>query len=202
MRFLAILSISLLWANSLTAQNQSRSVPAPAAKGPGADIAFGYSNLTLNLSGRPTVNLSGADVSTTLDFSSRWGATFDSSYVRAGRDPGSGHSSYVLSFLAGPVFVPAQTEKTRLLVRVLGGIGLVDGSTPVGQLYFRGWESHFSWAVGTGIERNVSGPFAVRVFADYLRTQFIGNSGTLEPQNNIRFTGSLVWRFGGRRPNR
>ena len=183
------------------AQNQSRSVPLPAAKGPGADVAFGYSNLAQNFSGRPSANLSGADLSTTIDFSSRWGATFDSSYVRAGRDPGSGHSSYVLSVLAGPVVVPAQTENTRWLVRALGGVGLVDGSTPVGQLYFRGWESHFSWAVGTGIERNVSGPFAVRLYVDYLRTQFIGTSGTLEPQNNLRFIGSLVLRFGGRRPN-
>ena len=191
----------LFWANSLTAQQHSRSVPQPAAKGPGFDVAVGYTNLVLDLSGKQT-NLSGADVSTKIDFTRHWGAMFDSSYVRAGRDPASGHSSYVLSLLAGPVFVPAQTKNTRVLIRVLAGMGLVDGSTRVGDLYYRGWQSHFSWAVGSGIERNISGPFAVRFNVDYLRTQFVNSTGRVGPQNDLRFIGSLVFRFVGRSPSR
>jgi opacity protein-like surface antigen len=198
LRFSTILSISLLWANSLAAQQESRSVPVPAAKEGGFDIAFGYANVALNLSGTNSVNLSGADVGTKVDFSRRWGATFDSSYVRAGRDPGSGHSSYVLSLLTGPVFVPAQNDNTRLLIRALAGVGLVDGSVALNQMHYRGWQSHFSWAVGTGIERNLSGPFAVRFSVDYLRTQFVSSTGSLGPQNDLRFIGSLVFRFGAR----
>jgi opacity protein-like surface antigen len=202
LRFSTILSISLLWANSLVAQDQSRSAPIPAAKGPEYDIAFGYSYVALNVSGKPAGNLSGADVSATIDFHPRWGTTFDSSYVRAGRDRGSGHSSYVLSLLAGPVFVPAQNDNTRLLVRALAGVGLVDGSVPVNQLYYRGWQSRFSWGVGTGIERNISTPLAVRFNVDYLRTRFVSSTGTLEPQNDIRLIGSLVFRSAARRPKR
>jgi hypothetical protein len=202
LRFSIILSISLFWANSLVAQQESRSVPVSAAKGPGFDIAFGYTNLALNLSGTQSGNLSGADASTKIDISRRWGATFDSSYVRAGRDPGSGHSSYVLSLLTGPVFVPAQNDNTRLLIRVLGGVGLVDGSVAVNQMHYRGWQLHSSWAVGSGIERNISGPFAVRFNVDYLRTQFVSSTGRLGPQNDLRFIGSLVFRFGARRANR
>jgi hypothetical protein len=166
------------------------------------DIALGYSYVALNLSGKPTVNLNGPDVSATIYVSPRWGATFDSSYVRAGRDPGSGHSSYVLSLLAGPVFVPAQNDNTRLLVRALAGVSLVDGSVPVNLLYYRGWQSRFSWAVGAGIEHNLSAPVAVRFNVDYLRTRFVNSAGTLGPQNNIHFTGSLVFRFAARRPKR
>jgi hypothetical protein len=202
LRFSTILSISLLWANSLAAQHQSRTPPVPGAKGPECDIAFGYSYVALNLSGKPSGNLSGPDVSATIRFHPRWGATFDSSYVRAGRDPGSGHSSYVLSLLTGPVFVPAQNDNTRLLVRALVGVGLVDGSVPVNQLYYRGWQSRFSWAVGSGIEHNIFTPFAVRFNVDYLRTRFVSSAGTLEPQNDIRFIGSLVFRFAARRPKR
>jgi opacity protein-like surface antigen len=183
------------------AQHQSRSTPVPAAKGPECDIAFGFSQVALNLSGKPRGNLSGADVSATMDISPRWAATFDSSYVRAGRDPGSGHSSYVLSLLTGPVFVPAQNDNTRLLVRALAGVGLVDGSVRVNQLYYRGWQSRFSWAVGSGIERDISAPLAVRFNVDYLRTQFVSSAGTLKPQNDIRFVASLVLRFAARRPD-
>jgi hypothetical protein len=143
--------------------------------------------------------MQGVDVGATTDFSPRWGGTLDSSYVRGGKEPGSGHGRYVLDFLAGPVFVPAQTENTRVFVRALAGVSLVDGSVPVGQLFYRGWLTRFSWSVGTGIERNISGPFAVRVNVDYLRTKFVSSSLTVQPQNNIRVTGSLVFRFAAPR---
>jgi opacity protein-like surface antigen len=203
LRFSTRLSIlALLWASPLLAQQEFRNGAFPAAKGPECDIAVGYSYASLNLSGKPAVKLSGVDTSATIDFTQRWGATLDSSYVRAGRDPGSGHSSYVLSFLTGPVFVPAQNDNTRLLVRALAGVSLVDSSVPVNQLYYRGWLSRFSWAVGTGIEHNISGPFAVRFNVDYLRTSFVSSAVTVQPQNDIRFSGSLVFRFAARRQSR
>jgi opacity protein-like surface antigen len=184
--------VLLLCASSLLGQ-------APAAKGPECDISAGYSYAGVNFSGKPTVNMQGVDVGATTDFTPRWGATLDSSYVRGGKDPGSGHGSYVLDFLVGPVFVPAQTENTRVLVRALAGVGLLDGSVPVDQLYYRGWLTRFSWAVGTGIERNISGPFAVRVNVDYTRMKFVSSSLTVQPQNNIRVTASLVFRFAAPR---
>ena len=203
LRFSARLSILLLlWASPLLAQGQFHSNVAPAAKGPEGDLAVGYSYASLNLSGNPAVNLSGIDASATLDFTQRWGATLDSSYVRAGRAPGSGHSSYVLSFLTGPVFVPVQNDNTRLLLRALAGVSLVDSSVPVNQLYYRGWLSRFSWAVGTGIEHNIVAPFAVRFNVDYLRTSFVSSSLVVQPQNDIRFTGSLVFRFAAQRGSR
>jgi opacity protein-like surface antigen len=204
LRFSTRLSIvSLLCASPLLGQAVSRDA-IPAATSPEIDVSVGYSYAGVNFSGKPTVNMQGLDLGAATDFTPRWGAALDSSYVRAGRDPRTGHDSYVLNFLTGPVFVPAQNENTRVLVRALAGVGLVDGSVPdglapVGQLYYRGWLTRFSWAVGTGIEHNISGPFAVRVNVDYLRTRFVSSSLTVQPQNNIRVTGSLVFRFAAHR---
>ncbi len=195
LRFSTRLSlVPLLCAGSLLGQAAN-----PAAKGPEYDVSAGYSYAAGDFSRKPTVHMQGLDLGASMDFSPHWGANLDSSYVRAGRDPSSGHSSYISDFLVGPMFVPAQNENTRLLVRALAGLSLVDGSVPVNQLYYRGWLTRFSWAVGTGIEHNLSGPFAVRVNVDYLRTKFVSSSLTVQPQNNIRVTGSLVFRFAAPR---
>jgi len=191
-----LFTLSSLLAAPLLAQIDRGPVP-PAEFAP-CDVAFGYSYVNTNVSGNPTVNLNGLETSAKIEFLSRLGATLDSSYVRAGRDPGSGHTSYVLSILAGPVFVPLQNQNTRLLVRALAGLSLVDSSAPVSELYYRGWQSRFSWAVGTGIERNLSVPFAVRFSADYLRTKFVNSAAVVQPQNGIRLSASLVFRFGTR----
>jgi hypothetical protein len=165
-------------------------------KAPEWNVSAGYSYSDVSFSDKPNVNMQGANLGAAMDFAPHWGAMFDSSYVRGGRDTRTGHGSYVASFLAGPVFVPAQNEHTRLLVRALAGVGLVDGSVPVGELYYRGWQSRFTWAVGTGIEHDISAQFAFRGTVDYLRTKFVSSNLAVQPQNNIRVSGSLVFRFG------
>ena len=204
LRFLIRLSIlSSLWATLLLAQ-ESGGDAVPAAEGSTRNVAFGYSYLNTNLSGTPTLNLNGVNSSAMIDFLPRWGATLDASYVRAGRDPGSGHSSYVLSVLAGPVFYPAQNDNTRFSVRALAGVSLVDSSVRVDQqnLYYRGWLSRFSWAIGAGIERDLSTSFAVRLNVDYLRTKFVNSAVMVQPQNGIRLSASLVYRFAPHRESR
>lgn len=204
LRFLIGLSIlSSLWATLLLAQDE-RGDAVPAAEGSTRNVAVGYSYVNTNLSGEPTVNLNGVNSSAMIDFLPHWAATLDASYVRAGRDPGSGHSSYVLSVLAGPVFYPAQNQNTRFSIRALAGVSLVDGSVQVNQqnLYYRGWQSRFSWAIGSGIERNLSRSFAVRFNFDYLRTKFVSSAATVQAQNGIRLGASLLYRFGPRRETR
>ncbi len=194
--FIGLSVLSSMWGAPLNAQN-IRSNPVPAGEGTKSNFAVGvgYSYVNMNLSGVPTANLNGINTNAMIGFLPRWGAMLDSSYARAGRDPGSGHSSYVLSVLAGPVFVAAENDKTRLLVRALGGVGLVDSSVQVNQLYYRGWQSRFAWAIGTGIERRISTPFALRFDFDYLRTKFVNSSAIVQPQNGIRVTANFVFRF-------
>ena len=197
-----ILSILWLWAGPSLGQQATSGPPTPGVKGPEGELAIGYSYVGLNFSGKPRVNLNGVDASAAIEFSPRWGATFDSSYVRGGRDPGSRHSTYLLSLLTGPTFVAAQSSNTRLLLRALAGVSLVDGSIPVNQLYYRGWLSRFTWAAGTGIERSISPPFAIRINVDYLRTKYVSSALVVQPQNNIRLSGSLVFRFTAHREAR
>ena len=56
----------------------------------------------------------------------------------------------------------------------------------------------FSFALGGGVERNLSGPLAIRVGGDYLRTTFANSHVALQSQNNLRIVTSLVYRFGSR----
>jgi len=202
LRFLIRLSIlSSLWATLLLAQDE-RGDDVPAAEGSTRNVAVGYSFVNSNLTGKPSVNLNGVNTSGMIDFLPHWGAILDASYVRAGRDPGSGHSSYVLSVLTGPVFYPVQSADSRFSIRALAGVSVVDGSVRVNQLYYRGWLSRFSWAIGTWIENNISRPLAVRLNVDYLRTKFVDSSVTVQPQNGIRVSASLVFRFGPRPESR
>ncbi len=193
---LAILSVAL--ATHLFAQ-EDHSDPSPAAEVTPADIAIGYSYLNLGFSGKPAVHLNGVEASGMININPSWAATLDSTYGRAGRDPLSGHDSSVLTVLAGPVFIPGQKHNLRFLIRGLVGMSLVDGSVPVNQVYYRGWQSRFSWDIGTGIERNLSPSYAVRFNVDYLRTHFLGSSAALEPQNGIRLGANFVFRLSPRR---
>ncbi|HEX3818877.1 MAG TPA: outer membrane beta-barrel protein [Candidatus Sulfotelmatobacter sp.] len=198
MRLLVKLSIfTVVLATPLFAQY----APAPAAEITPGDIAVGYSHLRLGFSGKPAVDLNGVDVSGTININPSWGATLDSSYVRAGRDLESGHSSSVLSAFAGPVFTAAQKHNLRFLIRPLVGMTLVDGSVPVSDVFFRGWESRFSWAIGGGIEYDLSPSYAVRFNADYLRAHFVSSNAAVEPQNGIRFSTNFVFRLSPRSRN-
>jgi len=193
---LTILSVAL--ATHLFAQDD-HSAPAPAAEITPSDIAVGYSYLNLGFSGKPAVHLNGVEASGMINLNPSWAATVDGSYVRAGRDPESGHTSSVLSAFAGPVFIVAHRRDMRFLARALAGMTLVDGSVPVNDVYFRGWESRFSWAFGGGIERTLSSSYAVRVNVDYLRAHFMSTSATVQPQNGIRLGVNFVFRLSPRR---
>jgi hypothetical protein len=145
------------------------------------------------------VNLYGLDVAGHIDVASRWGVTLDSSYVRASNVFGTGHNSYVLTALAGPVFYPIERRNTRLFVHALLGAGLVDSAVPVsGTQYVGGWIARFSDAVGGGLERFISGPFAVRVSGDYLRTSFVDSDSIAHNQNNFRATVSFLFHIRDR----
>jgi opacity protein-like surface antigen len=193
--------LAILWvvlAAPLFAQDEHRE-PVPAGETTPGDVAVGYSFLNLGFSGKPAVHLNGVEASGTINLNPSWGATLDSSYVRAGRDPASGHSSSVLSAFVGPVFNVAQKRNMRFLARGLVGMTLVDGSVAANQVYFRGWESRFSWAIGAGVERSLSSSYAVRFNVDYLRAHFMSSNATVQPQNGIRFGANFVFRLSPRR---
>ena len=174
-----------------------RTSPAPAAAGPSCDVSVGYSYLAMDMPGPTEANYHGANASGTMYFNSRWGDTLEASYVRAPKEPASGHRRYVMSFMTGPVFIPLASDSTQLLVRALAGVGLVDGGVPINQMAFRGWLARFTWAAGAGVEHKLSGPLGIRIDGDYFRTRFWSTSGVVQPQSDLRVSAGLVFRFRG-----
>lgn len=183
------------------AQNQLARGVAPAATVPAYDVSVGYSNLTMAMPSAKNVNLSGVDVGGRANLNSHWGVMLDSMYVRTSSVFGTGHGAYQWSFLGGPVFYPLEHKNYRVFLHAMGGVALVDGAVPINTTdYFYGWVVRPSYALGGGVERSLSGPFGVRVRADYLHSAFFDARGAVQPQGNLRLTASLVFRLNARQP--
>jgi hypothetical protein len=184
------------------AQSRLQSAPSPAVAGPAYDVSVGYSYLTMPIPSAGRANFNGLDFSGSIGLSPRWGATLDSSYLYTSDVLSTLHQGYVLSLHTGPVFYPVEHGNTRVFVRALAGVGLVDGAVPISEAEdFHGWLLRPSYAVGGGVEHSVSGQLAVRVNGDYLRTAFYDSAGAVQPQNNLQFTVSFVFRLK-ERPHR
>ncbi|MGO9863815.1 MAG: outer membrane protein [Terriglobales bacterium] len=190
----------LLMAAPLLAQVRATASGAPAAAtGPVFQASAGYTYLLMGTPSQPQTALNGVDGAALLDLTSHWGLTADASYVRTGDVFATSHSGNVISLLAGPVLYPASWRKTRIFVRGLAGVGWVNSAVPVTDHYYLGGSVvRFSYAMGGGVEQIVSGRLSVRAGCDYLRTAFANPSGAIEPQNNLRMVGSIVYRFGKR----
>ncbi len=204
-RIFSVLKFLLLAGLITPAVAQSmQSGAAAAASGPSFDVSLGYSYPNMQVPGAGSIGLNGLDASAGIDFTRHWGAVVDSSYVRAGDVFETGHNSYVLSALAGPVFYPYTHGETRISLRALGGAGLVDSAVPVTgpDYYLHGWVSRPSYGAGAGLERTIFGPFAFRVNGDYLRTAFVNSSEVVQLQNNLRLTGSIVFRLNAPQSSR
>jgi len=190
-----VLSVFALLA-SATAQTHLVSQPSPAAAGPAYDVSIGYTNLTMMAPSAGNVNMNGVDASGFVAFSRHWGATVDTSFLRASNVLSTPHQAYVLTSQLGPVFYPFEHRNTRALLHGLVGAGLIDSAVPASQTeYFHGWLLRPAYTVGGGVEHALSPTFSLRVMGDYLRTSFYDNTGTVQPQNNLRVTASFVFRL-------
>jgi hypothetical protein len=194
-----LLLLVFILTNSMLAQNAMQGTVPAAGSGPAFDVSVGASYLAMSAPSGGTANLYGADAAGTMDFSRLLGATIDSSYVRTSDVFSLGHSSYVLTFLAGPVFHPFESRNTRISFRALAGAGLVDSAVAADDGYeVHGWVARPAYAAGVGAEHSFAGPFALRVDADYLRTAFAESTTVVEAQNNLRLTVSLVFHIRDR----
>jgi hypothetical protein len=173
--------------------------PAAVASASQFEASAGYVFMSQTSPSQPRINLQGIDGNALVRLTPRWGGMVDFTYARAGNVPGTEHSDSMFSGLVGPVYYLRQGEGTEVFVHALIGMAWVDSAVPVGtNAIFKGYETRFSYAFGGGVERPLFGPFALRGTADYQRTTFVDSTLALEGQNNIRLTGSLVYRFGRR----
>jgi hypothetical protein len=173
--------------------------PTAAATIPVFEASAGYVYLDLDNPSAQRVGLSGVDANGSAELNARWGMVVDLSYARTGNVFGTGHSGNVLSGLAGPVFYPAEYRNARIFVHTLAGVSVVDSAVPLTRTdYLSGPVAKFSFALGGGFERHLSGPLAIRIGGDYLRTTFANSHAAMQSQNNLRIVASIVYRFGNR----
>jgi hypothetical protein len=197
-----VICICFLLVAPILAQSQLVSSPAPAAAGPPYDLSVGYVNLITMSSGQHQ-NQNGLDMTGTVDLNPRFGAMIDTMYVRTSDVLGTQHAGYQWNLLGGPVFYPLERGNTRFLLHGLVGAALVDGAVPINATdYYHGWLMRFAYAAGGGFEHAVSGPFGVRVQADYLHSAFFDATGAVRPQGGVRLTLSLVLRPRAVAPSR
>ena len=172
---------------------------APSGTAPLFEASAGYVFMSTTSAGAPRVNLWGLDGNGVLQFTDRWGAMVDFMFARAGNVPGTGHSDRVISALIGPEFFLVDSYKGNVFVHALAGAALVDSALLASSTTeVHGYATHFSYAIGAGAELTVHGPFAVRFTGDYQRTKFVNAQLASVPQNNVRVSAGVVYRFGSR----
>jgi len=176
LRFLGLLTSILLVLCCLTvAQDNSK-----------ADIFGGYQFTHLALGHDVTghVNLNGWNASLSgyfnrylgisVDFSGVYGSPFEV-------------STKIYPYLAGPIVrFPVSAKLTPFAHLLFGGAHINASAQGLG-----GSDNSFAWALGGGLDVNVSRRFDVRLAqVDWLRTQFVDST-----QSNVRCSGGIVFKF-------
>jgi hypothetical protein len=182
---------------SATLFSQTRMGTQPAATGPVFEASAGYVFMSMTSPSTSRLNLQGIDANGLIHITPRWGGMVDFTVARAGNVPGTGHSDRVLSGLIGPVFYVVNHYKTNVFVNALVGSAWVDSAVAINSTTeFHGYETRFSYLLGAGWERSVTGPFSLRVSGGYQRTTFVDSKLALLGQNNLRVSAGIVYTFG------
>ena len=170
----------------------------PAGRSSSWDLSLGYSYVSEPATSSDRVGLNGLDASVTVALASRVAIKGDFGYARSGNLLGAPTHSSVMSYLAGPVFYPVVRPKFDIYAQALFGGARVTGPVPVtAGILIGGYADRFAWAVGGGVDYQLSHSFALRGGVDYLRTQyFFGPVPTIQGQSNIRLTASVVCMLG------
>jgi hypothetical protein len=184
----------LMTSTSMMGQDQF-SGAVPPLKAPGYNLGLGYDFLAMQSSSVPSIAFNGLNASGIVECSPRWGATIDFSYVRKSDVFDSGHNGYVMTFLAGPELYLKEYKGVSTFTHALVGTGLVDSAVPTSGAYLGGWVFRPSFAAGAGIEKSLRGRLGVRVYGDYVRTEFANSLAAIEPQNNVRFVISFLYKL-------
>jgi opacity protein-like surface antigen len=181
------------------AQTETKARTPIAATAPIFEVSAGYAYVSLNMPSASRVGLNGADANIVVNITERWGATLDSSYSRTGNVLSTGHGGSVLNLLAGPVFYVADRGNARIFTHALFGASRVDSAVPTSPTTFLGGQvTRLGYALGAGVEYDLSRRFAFRGSADYLRTTFVDSADKLQGQNNLRAVVGVVFKLGTR----
>ena len=173
----------------------SKGRPVAAATGLAIRASVGYSYINLAMPSSSRVNLSGVNTAFTADILPRIGVTADLTYARASNLLNTGHHADVLSYLAGPVFYAVRYKRMTGYAHGLFGGARVTGVVPANNTYLRGYANNLSWALGGGVEYQVSPSVAFQISGDYLHTSYFNSNAAIQGQNNLRIVCSTVYSF-------
>ncbi|HKM66799.1 MAG TPA: outer membrane beta-barrel protein [Candidatus Acidoferrum sp.] len=174
--------------------------PLVSGTGPEVEMHGGFEYIGQQVPSTSRVTMYGVDSGLTVGVSRHFGVRLDLGYARAGSLFESGHSSDILSYMAGPVIYPARTQRLSPYVELLVGGARVTGATPdVQGGYVRGYVNQLAWAGGAGVEIRTTPAFALRVGADYMHTSYFDPTLAVAGQGNIRGLVSFTYYLGGRR---
>jgi opacity protein-like surface antigen len=119
---------------------------------------------------------------------------------------GSNAKSHIYSYLFGPRIYPVGHHKLTPYIHGLFGVATYDISIPADVVNmlpaFHESNNDFSFAVGGGVDWSVGRHFAIRLGQfDYQQTRFlhadaVGAGLSPQNQNNFKYSGGLVVRFG------
>jgi hypothetical protein len=193
--FLPTLALAQSPPNTENSSRLSRGRPGAAAIGLAirASVGYTYINLAMPSSGR--VNLSGVNTAFTADILPRTGVTADFTYARASNLLNTGHHADVLSYLAGPVFYAVRYKRMTAYTHGLFGGARVTGVVPANNTYLRGYANNLSWALGGGVEYQLSPSIGFQVSGDYLRTSYFDSNAAIKGETNVRIVCSMVYSF-------
>jgi hypothetical protein len=180
----------------------STQTPLPAALAPAIETRVGFSSLSRVSAPNSRILFKGINASVTGQSSERFGATFETSYLRASNVFGTGHSNSVLTFLGGPVLYAYRRSGFVTSVHVLGGAAKVKGVvvlTPSNGGFLKGTVNDLAWAFGTSLEKWFTESLAARVDIDALHTSFYNSSVKVQGEYDLRATWGLIYYFGGRK---
>ena len=194
------LVVSLLALGSMLPAAPRARAQGPLLTGIGPTIEgnLGFEYLGQQVPAAARVLMNGVDAGVTVGVSRRFAVRADLGYARAGNVFSTGHHSDILSYLAGPVYYPTTGRHLRTYVELLAGGARVTGVTPMPNGgHVRGFANEFAWAGGGGVEVHTWPSLAMRIGADYLRTQYFDPSVTLQGQGNLRALVSFTYYLGG-----
>jgi hypothetical protein len=177
-------------------------VPSPAALAPAVEARVGLSTLSRASSPNNRIFFKGINASVTAQSSEHYGATFETSLLRASNVFGTGQSNSIFTMLGGPVFYTYRRSGFVSSVHVLGGAARVSGVvvlTPSNGGFLKGTVGDLAWAFGTSLEKWFTESLAARVDIDALHTSFYNSSVKVHGEYDLRATWGLIYYFGGRK---
>ena len=163
---------------------------------------MGLSTLSRASSPNNRIFFKGINASVTAQSSEHYGATFETSLLRASNVFGTGQSNSIFTMLGGPVFYTYRRSGFVSSVHVLGGAARVSGVvvlTPSNGGFLKGTVGDLAWAFGTSLEKWFTESLAARVDIDALHTSFYNSSVKVHGEYDLRATWGLIYYFGGRK---